>query len=189
MSLPPAPAEDVDLDAIIQQTVRGVCGLQGDLVRPRWQAILPKQPEPGVDWVAIGITAITADAGPAIVHNPLGQGTDTYYRHEDIEVLASFYGPHSQKLASMFRDGIAIPQNQEPLGVVDMAFVDCGQIRPVPDLVNAQWIHRQDMSVRFRRKVTRVYGIESLSIADIHLFDDTTVHATVLVPPTATVEP
>lgn len=189
MSIPPAPAEDVDLDAIIQETVRDICALSGDLVRPRWQPIAPKQPEQIVDWVAIGIISITSDAGPAIEHNPLGQGTDTYQRHDTIEVLGSFYGPHGQTNAALLRDGLAIPQNTEPLGDVAMRFVECGPIRQAHELVNTKWIKRQDMSLWFRRKVTRVYGIESLAIADVHLFDDTTVDETVIVPPTAKVEP
>jgi hypothetical protein len=188
--LPPDPAEDVSLDAIFQETVRGICNYSGDLVRPRWQPVPPKQPDPGTDWAAVGVTTITPDDGPAFIHNPSsGNGTSTSIRHETIDVLVSFYGPNSQMYAGRFRDGIAVPQNTEPLSDVDMRWIECGPLRQVPELVNAQWIRRQDMTARFRRKVTRVYGIESLLIADVDAFDDTSVAFTVVVPPDSNLEP
>ncbi len=187
--LPPAPAEDVDLDAIFQALVTGVTGLDGTLVRPRWQPVVPKQPEPAVTWCAIGVMVQTADDGPSLVHNPEGDGSDTYLRHESIEVLASFYGPLAQQYASLFRDGIAIQQNTESLSAVDIRWIECGTIRQMPELVNQQWIRRSDIALRFRRKITRVYGTLSIEIAEIHLFDDTNVSDTIVVPPGSPLEP
>jgi hypothetical protein len=179
----PAPREDTELDGLFQVLIVGLTGLAGQNVRPRWQPGNPKQPEASTDWCAIGISVMTADAGPAIQHLGTGEGADLYVRHEAIEVLATFYGPHGQSLATRTRDGIAIPQNVEYLlhGVV--GFVECGEIRQVPELVNQQWIRRHDMAMRFRRKVSRVYAIRNVRLADIRLIDDTHVDEIVTVPP------
>jgi hypothetical protein len=170
--MPAAPAEDADLDAIFQQLIVGVAGMTASLVRPRWQPNPPKQPEPTVDWCAIGVIAETPDSGPAIKHNGDGLGSDTSIRHSELEVLASFYGPNAQKNANILRDGLGISQNREVLEPLDIAFVSCGATRPIPDLVNQQWIKRRDMLLTFRRKTTRIYQIRNINSADIHLFDD-----------------
>lgn len=190
------PLEDAELDALIQQMVVGITGLPGNMVRPRWQPVVPKQPEPSVNWCAIGVTTQDSDAGPAIVHQadfvgnvvladgtqvaessgPVGygdiNGRDTYIRHQDIEVLASFYGPNGKRYAQQLSDGLAIPQNREQLGVNDMAFVDAGAIRAVPEMVNQQWIRRYDMTVRLRRKITRTYAVLNLLSADVQTTTD-----------------
>src|SRR5689334_15168070 len=121
------PPGDLDLDAIIQTLIVGVSGLTGDLVRPRWQPTQPKMPDIGTNWCAIGVTSITPDDGPAIIHQPtlfFGQGlygagpyggssdgSDVLFRHEQIEVLASFYGTNAQQISGITRDGLGFPQN------------------------------------------------------------------------------
>lgn len=171
----PGPAEDTDLDAVFQALVVGITGLDGTLVRPRWQAAPPKQPEPTVTWCAIGVMSQTPNDGASINHDGSangGLGADVVTRHESIEILASFYGPQSQAYARYFRDGLSLPQNTEGLGAIGIRWVDCGPVRTAPELVNQQWVRRQDMSVRFNRKTQAVYGIESLAITAVHLFDD-----------------
>src|SRR4051812_9766277 len=37
--------QDAALDALLQQMVAGITGLPGNMVRPRWQPVTPKQPE------------------------------------------------------------------------------------------------------------------------------------------------
>jgi hypothetical protein len=155
------------------------------LVRPRWQPGNPKQPEPGVDWCAIGVMVQTPDAGPAIQHRSANGGADQLERHEGIEVLATFYGPHRNSFATKLRDGISIPQNMEALQTSAIGFVECGPIRSVPELVNQQWAKRSDMLMRFRRKTTRVYPVQNIEVADIHLFDDTTHVDEIITVPTA----
>lgn len=125
----------------------------------------------------------TADAGPSINHDPAGFGEDHYQRHEDIEVLASFYGPHSMSYAATFRDGVAIPQNCEGLNADGISFVESGPIRGVPELINQQWIRRYDLIARFRRMVSRTYAVQNVLLADVHLIDDTHVDELIHVPP------
>lgn len=159
------PLEDDALTAIFQQMIVGITALPGNMVRPRWQPNPPKQPEPNVNWCALGISVQTLDDGPAIVHNGAGSGSDTYIRHEQIDVLASFYGPAAMQNAQLLSDGLAIPQNLEQLKAQDMNSVDTGPIRSAPDLINEQWVRRYDIELTFRRKITRSYSVLNILTA------------------------
>lgn len=170
------PVEDASLDALFQAAIVGVTGLAGNLVRPRWQPNPPRQPEPTVSWCALGVTLLTADAGPYISHDGTansGLGQDTYVRHEDIAVDCTFYGPAGQQYAAMARDGFCIPQNMEGLRTSGVFFVDSGDVRSFPELVNQQWIRRYDLSLKFRRQVNRGYQVENLLTAPFTLTSDT----------------
>lgn len=179
----PAPAEDVDLDAIVQRLVASITALPGQLVRPRWQPNPPKQPEPAITWCAISVMSQRDDNAPYIRHNPGGEGSDTYIAHETFEALATFYGPQGQSAAAKLRDGVRIPQNVEQLRENEIAFIDSDPIRSLPELINQQWVRRYDIRLTFRRKVTRVYAIQNVLLADIHLFDDTHIDELIPVPP------
>ncbi len=170
---------DAALDAIFQSLIAGVTGIAGAYVRPFWQPVVPKQPAPTVDWCAVAVNVIPVDDGPAIIHDPTGNGADTYIRHELIEVLTAFYGPDAQANASTLRDGLAIPQNTEALIQYATRWIDCGQLRSVPELVNQQWIRRVDVTSNFKREVTRSYPVLTLLSAQTHLFDDTTINDTI----------
>ncbi|WP_334067261.1 LIC_12616 family protein [Burkholderia cepacia] len=157
-----SPAEDDAFDDLVHDLIAGVTALPHDLVRPRWQPTVPKQPEPSVDWCAFGVQEQEPDAGPAIHHDGTGDGHDTYIRHQDVDVMCTFYGPRAKGYAQRLADGLAIPQNREQLQLQDMAFVGVGPIRAAPDLVNQQWVRRYDMSVTLRRKITRSYAVLNL---------------------------
>ncbi|MCA7083392.1 hypothetical protein K7G19_07235 [Cupriavidus sp. DB3] len=161
------PLEDDALDDLLQEMVAGITGLPPTMVRPRWQPTVPKQPEPSVNWCALGITTQENDASPAIQHDPTGDGSDVYQRHQDIELLCTFYGPAAKGYAQRLLDGLAIPQNSEQLGLNDMKFVSVGTIRAAPDLVNQQRIRRYDVTVALRRKITRTYPVLNLLSAQV----------------------
>lgn len=184
-SAPPLPIDDAALDAVLQSLVVGVTGLDGTMVRPRWQATVPKEPEVGVNWCAIGVATSDVDAGPWIAFDPV-KFIGLYWRHEEFEVLASFYGPASKTNAALLRDGLGIVQNLEALLPYAMRAIDNGPIRAVPDLVNQQWRKRQDMLVRFRRKIERTYAITTITTAQIVIEDDTVIRDVIFVPPFAT---
>lgn len=169
----PPPLTDASLEAILQQLVVGLTGLPGRLVRPRWQSTTPKQPEPSTNWCAIGVTSITPDANPAILHNAAGGGSDTLFRHEQIEVLLSFYGPQGQQYAAQVRDGFWLPQNNDALKANLMGFVEADVLRSVPELVNQQWVRRYDFSVWLRRQVVRTYPVLNLLSAAVITESDT----------------
>jgi len=178
------PTEGPELDALFQQLIEGLTGLPTELVRPRWQPVDPKQPERNVNWCALGVESIDADDGPAIGQEA-GQlddnfvldestiGPSGYIRHETISVLATFYGPQGQRYAAQTRDGVAIPQNVQSLLDADAVFVDCGPIVSAPELINQLWFKRYDLSMTFRRKVTRTYPTNPLISAEIVLKSDT----------------
>ena len=172
VSQPPQPVDDAALDAVFQSLVTSITQIDGTLVRPRWQPTSPKQPPVGTDWCAIGVVSSKVDEGPWIALDPTNS-FGLYWRHEDLEVLATFYGPNSRTNASALRDGLDIVQNLEQLLPYEMRAIDCETMRSVPELVNEQWIRRQDLMCRFRRKVTRDYAILAMEGAEINLIDDT----------------
>ncbi|MBB3004363.1 hypothetical protein FHX57_006745 [Paraburkholderia tropica] len=168
-----APIEDSALDSIFQQMIVGITGLPGNMVRPRWQPTVPKQPEPSTNWCAIGVTGIEHDANSYEHHDPTGSGTDTLIRHEIITVLASFYGPNALSNAAQARDGMYVQQNNATLDQYEMGMVEVGSIVTAPELVNQQWIRRFDLSLRIRRRVVRTYQILTVLSAQATLKAET----------------
>lgn len=155
---------DLDLDVILGRLVRDITGLAPGMVRPRWQEKPPQAPPKDTNWCSIGVMRTMADGGSraSIIHNPAGDGTDTLRRYEMIEVMASFYGPGAGGLAALLRDGLALPQNREPLFFAHAALVDVGPIVNAPSLVNTTFQRRQDITFRIRRRIDRTYAVRSL---------------------------
>jgi hypothetical protein len=166
------PLEDDALDAEFQKAVAGITGLEGAMVRPRWQPGNPKQPEATTDWCAIGIATQTPDATPHIQHSGAGDGKDTLKRHEAIKVLCTFYGPNSKRNAATMRDGIQMPQNLDLLALVNIGLTNVGEIQAVPELVNQQWIKRYDLPLFFSRQIVRDYSVLNILSADPILISD-----------------
>lgn len=186
--VPPEPAYDAELDAIFQSVVVGVLGFDPTLVRPRWQPYPPKEPEVGVDWCAIGVLSSIPDAFPYIAHlsqdNITDPSADQLWRHEELEVLASFYGSNAMKNLGYLRDGLTIVQNTEVLEANQIAFVGAEEARTAPEFINQQWRRRFDLPLIFRRKIQRVYSMPNILDASVHLFDDSGhVDDTINVPP------
>lgn len=161
----PMPADE-SLENILQPMVAGITGLHSDFVRPRWQPGNPKQPEPAVDWCAIGVMSTKQDANPAIEHDGTGDGSDQYQRHQDVILLATFYGPNAQAYGQQLSDGMFVPQNSEALRALNMAFVEAGDLIAAPDLINQQWVRRYDLRIRLRRKIERTYPVLNILSAD-----------------------
>jgi len=168
----PVPAEDDALDDLLQELVAGVTGLPGSMVRPRWQATVPKQPEPSENWGAIGISRQANDAGPAIQHDGEGDGSDDYIRHQEIDLLCSFYGPAAKGYAQLLADGMSIPQNGEKLALNGMKFVRASDIQAAPALINQQWNRRYDLTLTLRRKIIRTYPVLNLLSAEVQSTTD-----------------
>jgi hypothetical protein len=166
---PVAPSSalfDAALDALLQQLVVGVTGLPGPLVRPRWQPVEPKRPEPATDWAAVGVSAADPTDYPVEWHDGSGEGSDVQEAWEQLTALASFYGPHGMQNASLLRRGLYVPQNREALQLAGVDVVDAGGVTAAPDLVNQQWIRRYDLSIRLRRKVQTTYAVLNIESAD-----------------------
>jgi hypothetical protein len=167
-----APTSDLDLDKLLQTIVIGLTGIEGDNVRPRVQPVVAHQLPASTNWVAVGVTNIRPDDNPAIIHDPTGEGSDILIRHETLDCLATFYGPNGQQYASIFRDGLWLPQNSSFLRQYDAAFMDAGPVRAIPEFKNQQWIRRYDLAFALRRKVTRTYNIRNIASAEIVLTVD-----------------
>lgn len=175
--VPTAPVEDDDLDNVLQAMVVGITGLDKTLVRPRWQPVVPKQPEPNVDWCSIGVISSKADTFPYVEHlsgvSITDQSGDLAIRHEELEVLVSFYGPHSKGNLGILRDGLGIEQNLEAPKASGLYFIAMDTGRAAPEFINQQWIRRWDSALSFRRMVARTYAVNNIVSAEIDLIDDT----------------
>lgn len=156
-----APLYDDALDDLLQTVFVGVTGLPAPLVRPRYQVKPPKQPDTATDWCAVGVMHIDRDANPV-----LGFVENQLMRHEEIHVLASFYGPHAGTLAATAADGLSLLQNNAVLALQLMLYVNNDTIRQVPELVGEQWIRRFDLPIRFRRQIKRTYAVGIFVSAD-----------------------
>lgn len=161
------PVDDAELDAVLQRYVVGVTGLPGAMVRPRWQPTVPKQPPPDATWCAIGVQDTDRETVASVIHSSAGEGSDTLRRNEVLIVLASFYGPGAKGFATLFADGIQIPQNQEAIAAEGLAFMDSDRVISAPELVNEQWIRRYDMSLRLRRLVVRSYAVLNIESMEV----------------------
>ena len=158
---------DETLEDALQLHVVGITGLPGDLVRPRWARVVPKVPEPTVTWAALGIKSVASDASPLI--NQLENNTEVI-RHQLLNVLITFYGPQGSSFATLFRDGLAIPQNNQQLKTINASLIDYGEVLAVPELVNQQWVKRFDIAFRLRHKTRRIYQIKPILVQpDINL--------------------
>ncbi|WP_338558114.1 phage neck terminator protein [Acinetobacter sp. KS-LM10] len=149
---------DQDLEDIFQGFIRGVTGIAGSMVRPRFQTVPLPMPAVGEDWVAFGIKSQRQDNSPYFDQH---DENATSIRHEDIEVALSFYGNNGQKIAKQFIDGTAIPQNIDQLKLHKIKFIGVTDVITAPDLLNEQYVHRFDVTATFRRKTERTYAVQS----------------------------
>ena len=164
----PAPLIATALEDFLQAIVAGITGIDGQLVRPRWQAIPPQQPPQHTDWCAIGIIEREADLNPYLAHDGTandGRGADHMQRHETLTLLCSFYGPQADTHASLMRDGLYMAQNREGLTEHGFGLVETGTIRTVPEPVNQVWVRRCDIEIRVRRVIERTYRVENIKSA------------------------
>lgn len=150
----------LNLNQFIQTVIVGLTGLDGKLVRPKWQIAPPKNPDIGVNWIAFGINTNAADA-----HSFVGMdanGITKSQRHEGLEIGCSFYGPDALEYASILRDGFEIQQNLEAMRSANMGFTGASAIQNIPELVGERFVGRSEMTISLKREVQRTYSVLSL---------------------------
>jgi hypothetical protein len=160
-----APLDDQALDVVLQAAIIGMLGIQSSLVRPRWQVDPPKEPEPNIDWCAVGVTDEEPDANVAIVHDGAangGLGQDTGQRSERITAIATFFGPNARTNAKLLRDGLYVQQNRAMLNLQGLAVIDTGGPIGTAELINTTWRRRADLTLRFNRLVVRTWNVENI---------------------------
>ena len=161
-----AVPNDQELEDIFQALIKGVTGLSGQMVRPRFQVKPPPVPAVGVDWVAFGIKSQRLDDGPYFDQHDENASS---IRHETIELILSFYGNNGQRFAKLFTDGTAIPQNIDQLKPHKIKFIGVSDVLTAPDLINEQYVHRYDLVASFRRKTKRTYAIKTFNSFEIKI--------------------
>jgi hypothetical protein len=155
------------LENFLQQVIAGIAGIEETLVRPRWQAQPPNYPIPKLDtdWAAVGIVRQRMSGYAAIIHycdNPDGDGHDELQRHEEIQYLVSFYGPHCDWYANNLTDGLNIHQNLSRLKRAGLGLVNNGDITRIPELIKNEWVDRVDKQLSFNRIIVRDYPVLNL---------------------------
>ncbi len=158
----PAPLEDQEFLDFIQAWVVALVNIDPTMVRPRWQETVGNIPANNVNWIAIGITKTSSDTFAAELHSSINGGYNELRRHEEVEFLASSYGPNCESIMGIFRDGMQISQNREVLSSQNMGLISTGDITPTNELVKQVWYERRDMQLWIRRQVVRRYGILNL---------------------------
>ena len=182
--VPPAPLEGAQLQDFLQEVLAGITGLDGKLVRPRWQPEPPNIPDAGECWCAFGINDRKKDTNAYVWQNPgeLDDGATGLQRQEELRLLASFYDTGSNGQADLYAellaDGFQIPQNREVLDANGYAFVSTGDPTPVPSLLKERWLYRVDVEVIIRRQINRTYVVPNIASSDTDVITDT--------PPTTT---
>lgn len=154
------PLDGLDLRRFIGSVLVGVSGLAPELVRPAWQQNPPPVPGIDVNWMAFGITSRRADNDPYQAEKSGGDGS-IMLRHEELDILLTFYGPGCLQKAADVRDGFELTQNTESLLLAGMAYIDLSDVIHAPELVNDRWFDRADATLTIRREVRREYRVLS----------------------------
>jgi hypothetical protein len=181
-SVTPAPLQGDSLNTFIQPIIVGITGLPGAMVRPAFQTEPPDAPDGGTAWAAFRYTGRKTDTYPYVGHN--ADGSDTLRRHEEIDILVSFYDLGSSGLADQYaallRDGLAIPQNLEVLKQTGMGFVSCGDLTTVPVIIKQRWLYRVDLPFTIRREIVRVYPVLNVLTATATVTTDSGISETII---------
>jgi len=147
----------------LQQYIAGVSGMDGHLVYQRWQQEPPNLPPYGADWAAAGmIRRRSIGLYGAVIHHGIGDGHDEMQRHEEFDILVSFYGNNAQYWCDNLIDGLQIWQNKVILRLVGMAYVEVTNPALAPELIRQQWWNRWDATIVMRRIIRREYDVLNL---------------------------
>jgi hypothetical protein len=164
---------DQELHRFLQQLVSGITGIEGALVRPRWQAESVTAPDFTQDWVAIGEIRRTPDFNTNdFSSSSVSPIPDSKYRNEVLEILCSFYGPNAEQKSELLSIGFQVDQNREQMQLNGFGLVGVEDAVILPALVHSKWRYRVDLNFRIRRAQEYTFGILDIVAADILIKDD-----------------
>jgi len=162
----PAPLEGQGLQRFLQQYVSAITGIEGALVRPRWQPEPPNQPANDATWIALGVVSRKSDAHASELHADDGTSS-TIYRQQELSVLLSFFGPGADEAEARLREGVSLEQNRTYLTAAGFGLIDITDAIAVPALQNERWQYRIDATLNLRRAVVRRFPVLSIQTPDI----------------------
>jgi hypothetical protein len=153
----------LSLTQYIQQVIVGITGLQGTLVRPKWQKNPPKVlPNPEDNYCAFRVTTRTPDASAFHKLNDNGNGS-VLQRHVELAISCSFYGSDCEKNAALLSDGLEIAQNRDALKAANIGVKDIGVAIYVPELHGQVWYPRCDITIVLKRQIDKNFSVLSFT--------------------------
>jgi len=165
---------DQILRRFLQTLVVGITGMDPTLVRPRWQPNPANEPDFTDDWAAIGTINRERDCFAAVLHSTDGSGNgwDTVYRNQILDVLSSFYGPNCEQNSELFAMGLCLAQNREAMELNGFGLVSTEETLVVPALLKERWLMGMDIHFRVRRQQIYTYPVPNLKSAQGSLVTD-----------------
>lgn len=180
-----SPDYDDPLENLFWSVIVGMTGLDGELVRPRWQVEAANMPDFGTNWAAFGVSLGARMWDAYQTHDPTigSEGANVVEGSERIDVLFSFYGPNRQHYLSLLRDGMSVTQNRDEMSAAKVKFQEFSQPTNLPVLLKNTWVKRADLPGVFNRWVRRVYPIRTLESAEIGLNNERYITEVQVSPP------
>ena len=166
------PLEGSALQVFLQNWIAPLTTLEPSLVRPRWQPEPSNIPDVAVAWCAVGPAERRSDTFPYVAQLP-DNGGAVLQRQEELPVLCSFYDlgatGDADYYATLTRDNMIIPQNQEFLRANGFALAYTGVLTIAPTLKSTRWLMRVDLPVTLRRQIDRTYRILTVESAQVNV--------------------
>lgn len=161
------PAADDALVDLLQPFLVGVTGLDGTLIRPRWQPNPANQPDFSTNWAAVGVVYEEPDDYAEQLSPDLEVTGEVGLRRQSLlHVQLSFYGPDCSKMGRRVHAGLQIDQNRTLLRSEGLALVNLGAPTHIPALVKNTWVPRIDVLMIVRQCLYhsfQVYSLKGLS--------------------------
>lgn len=162
----PTPLSGKPLLVFLQNWIAPLAGLDGNMVRPRYQTEPSNIPDGGTAWMAFGFQGDEeADTFPYVAQSADGL-TTTLQRNEQMTLLCSFYDTGVSGLADglsrLLRDNLAVAQNREPLLTQGFVLAYVGPRTPAPRTLSTKWLYRVDLPVVVRCEFRRKYEVLSV---------------------------
>lgn len=161
------------LEDLLRATVAGITGLDGSLVRPRFQTTPAPLPAQEIDWCSMAVQTRSPQGLPAAIHDSTDPGSDTVMSWSRLRVQCSFYGPLSNDLATQLELGLAVSQNRQELRSGGLALVAVGDQMTVPELINDTWVNRVELELIFDVEARRTYPVQNILGSQLVIESDT----------------